>query len=32
MNIGWRLGWRGVEPPLLHQARKTEPASADSAE
>jgi len=26
MNVAWRMGWRGIEPPL-HQARKVEPAS-----
>jgi CDP-diacylglycerol--serine O-phosphatidyltransferase len=31
MNIGWKLGWRGVEPPLVHP-RKAEPANPESAE
>jgi len=25
MNVAWKLGWRGVEPPILH-SRKGEPA------
>ena len=25
INVGWKLGWRGVEPPVLH-SRKGEPA------
>ena len=25
MNVAWKLGWRGVEPPVLH-SRKGEPA------
>jgi len=29
MNVGWKLGWRGVEPPLSH-ARKPEPALPDA--
>jgi CDP-diacylglycerol--serine O-phosphatidyltransferase len=29
MNLAWRIGWRGVEPPLSHP-RKGEPAAAES--
>ena len=31
MNIAWKLGWRGIEPPL-RQPRKTEPAGAGPVE
>jgi len=31
MNVAWRFGWRGVEPPL-RQPRKPEPATAESTE
>ena len=31
MNIGWKLGWRGIEPPLSH-ARKAEPIEPEPDE
>jgi CDP-diacylglycerol--serine O-phosphatidyltransferase len=31
MNLGWKLGWRGVEPPLVH-ARKADSGNPASAE
>ena len=28
LNLGWKLGWRGVEPPVVHSRKGEAPAEA----